>query len=60
MTGPDDVHLIAPERPHIAVPRDNDLTPLPDGAHAAFATTAKQSETAGASATVINASTTGR
>lgn len=60
MTSPADVHLTAPERPHIAVPRDDDPAPLSAGAHTAFATAAKQSETTGASTTVIDVSAADR
>lgn len=55
-TWPDDVRLSAPEHPRVAIPRDEDLTPLSSQARAAFRTAVKRLEAAGAEATVIDVS----
>ncbi|MFF7635105.1 allophanate hydrolase [Kitasatospora sp. NPDC008050] len=53
---PDDVRLSAPDHPRVAIPRDEDLTPLTSQARAAFGTAVKRLEAAGAEATVIDVS----
>ncbi|MFC5663913.1 allophanate hydrolase [Kitasatospora misakiensis] len=55
-TWPDDVRLSAPEHPRVAVPGDDDLTPLSPEARAAFRTAVKRLEAAGAETTVIDVS----
>ncbi|GAA2334616.1 allophanate hydrolase [Streptomyces violaceusniger] len=55
-TWPDDVRLAAPEHPRIAIPRDEDLTPLSTEARAAFQKAVKRLEAAGADTTTVDIS----
>ncbi|NNN31102.1 allophanate hydrolase [Streptomyces sp. S3(2020)] len=53
-TWPDAVRLAAPERPRIALPRDEDLAPLSDEARAAFQAAAGQLRETGAETAIID------
>ncbi|TRV78281.1 allophanate hydrolase [Streptomyces sp. 130] len=53
---PDDVRLAAPPRPRVAVPRDEDLTPLSPGRRAAFAAAVERLEAAGVTTAVVDVS----
>ncbi|MFD7708659.1 amidase family protein [Streptomyces sp. NPDC059786] len=55
-TWPDAVRLAAPQRPRIALPRDEDLAPLSDEARAAFHTAAGQLRETGAETSIIDVS----
>ncbi|MEU9044849.1 MULTISPECIES: allophanate hydrolase [unclassified Kitasatospora] len=55
-TWPDAVRLAAPQRPRIALPRDEDLAPLSDEARAAFHTAAGQLRETGAETVVTDVS----